>query len=90
MSVPKIGVAGIWLACLAAFLAEAGSTLVQIGRIVFWVLVVVHTIECAVFYRLLKRAPGSLGSHLAGTFVFGMFHVKDVQLAIESDAPVSG
>jgi uncharacterized protein YhhL (DUF1145 family) len=90
MNLPKIGIAVIWLACLAAFLAESDSTLGQIGRIVFWVLVVVHAIECAAFYRLLKRAPGSLGQHLAGTFVFGMFHVKDVQLAIERDAPASG
>jgi uncharacterized protein YhhL (DUF1145 family) len=90
MSLPKIGVAVIWIACLASFLAEPGSTAGQIGRVVFWVLVVVHAIECAAFSRLLKRAPGSLGRHLVETFVFGMFHVKEVQLAIERDAQVSG
>lgn len=89
MSPAKIGLTVIWLACIASFLAEPGSTAAQIGRIVFWVLVVVHAIECAAFYRLLKRAPGSIGQHLVETFLFGMFHVKDVQLAIERDAQAS-
>jgi len=89
MSLAKIGLVAIWLACIASFLAEPGSTAGRIGRIVFWVLVVVHSIECAGFYRLLKRAPGSLPQHLAETFAFGMFHIRDVQLAIERDAQAS-
>ena len=83
---PKVGILVVWLACLASFLAEPGSDAGRIGRILFWVLVVVHAIECGAFYKLLSRAPGSTGSHLARTFVFGMFHVRDAQLAIEAEA----
>jgi uncharacterized protein YhhL (DUF1145 family) len=86
MSLAKIGVGVLWLACIASFLAEPGSTAGRIGRILFWVLAATHAIECAAFYRLLKRAPGSLSHHLLSTFVFGMFHVKDVQLELQGDA----
>ena len=35
----------------------------------------IHAVECLVFLPRLKRAGGSLGSHLLQTFLFGMAHV---------------
>jgi uncharacterized protein YhhL (DUF1145 family) len=77
VSSPRIAVLVLWLALLASFLVS-DSTLASVGRVVFFLLVAVHVVECLVFLPRLRRAPGSLASHLAQTFVFGIVHVREL------------
>ena len=51
---------------------------------VFWILVVVHAVECAVFLPRLRAAGGSLANHLVQTFLFGIAHVSTLPGAEES------
>ena len=72
---PKIVVGVAWLFGLLSLLM-GGGTLWVVGRFVFWILVVVHAIECVVFLPRLRAAGGSLGNHLVQTFLFGIAHVQ--------------
>ena len=72
---PKIIVGIAWLFGLLSLLMGGGS-LWAVGRFVFWILVVVHAIECIVFLPRLRAAGGSLGNHLVQTFLFGIAHVQ--------------
>ena len=78
MSGAKRGLFAIWLLAALAFAGPADSALASAGRRVFWVLVVVHAIECVVFFPRLRRAPGSLGRHLMQTFLYGILHVREL------------
>jgi uncharacterized protein YhhL (DUF1145 family) len=68
----------VWLLSALAFLAPGDSALASAGRTVFWILVVAHTIECAIFLPRLRRAPGSLGHHLMQTFLYGILYVREL------------
>ena len=79
MSMAKPAVAVLWLLCIAAFFVAPASTVSSFGRGLFWLLAVVHAIECAVFFPVLRKAPGPLLRHLLRTFVFGILYVRDVR-----------
>jgi uncharacterized protein YhhL (DUF1145 family) len=84
---PKAMIIVVWIACLGAFALPAGTLASILGRGIFWFMIVVHTVECAVFLPQLRRAGGSLGNHLLQTFLFGVFHLRSVrQSAAESGA----
>lgn len=68
----------LWAVCIAAFFVPESSALAVPGPRLFWGLVIVHAIECAVFLPKLRRAGGSLANHLAQTMVFGFFHAREV------------
>ena len=72
---PKIIVGAAWLFGLLSLLMGGGAPW-TVGRFVFWILVVVHAVECVVFLPRLRAAGGSLGSHLVNTFLFGIAHVQ--------------
>lgn len=72
---PKIVVGVAWLFGLLSLLM-GGGTLWAVGRVVFWILVVVHAVECVVFLPRLRAAGGSLASQLVNTFLFGIAHVQ--------------
>ena len=86
MSVPKIVLVCIWLLCLFAFFLPADFAAASIGRSLFWLLLVVHAIECAVFRNTLRNAPGTFGHNLVQTMIFGVLHVRGLQ----EDADSSG
>jgi hypothetical protein len=81
----KILVLATWLFAAACFFVAPESTLAGLGRGLFWFLLVVHVIECAVFFPKLQRAPGSLIGHLGQTLVFGIVHARDLEPAAESE-----
>lgn len=81
MSLPKLLVIALWIACAIAFLVPAGSGLAVAGQRLFWGLLVVHAIECVLFLPRLRAAGGSLGEHLWKTLVFGFFYVRDLRPA---------
>lgn len=51
------------------------------GRRVFWVLLIVHAIECVIFLPRLRKLPGSLGHHLVQTMLYGVVHLRSAQSA---------
>ena len=78
MSGAKAAVFAVWVLCALAFLGPSDSRLAGAGQKLFWVLVVVHAVECAIFLPKLRRAPGSLAHHLAQTFLYGIVHVRSL------------
>lgn len=78
ISGPKWVVLVAWLLGAASLLLPREVALVGLGRAIFWTLAVVHAIECLVFLPRLRRAPGSLASHLRQTFLFGILHVREL------------
>ena len=79
MNPGKVALGILWALCLGAFLVETESNLAQIGRVTFWILVVVHAVECGVFLPTLRKSRGSLGGHLLQTFLFGFLHLREVR-----------
>ncbi len=64
MSNQKIAVLAVWIvSALAALLA--GGIIGTIGSLLFGLLVVAHAIECVVFLKEIRNAPGPLASQLA-------------------------
>jgi uncharacterized protein YhhL (DUF1145 family) len=75
----KAVLAVVWALCIAAFFMPADSTAAVLGRGLFWLLIVVHAIECVVFLPALRRAGGPLLPHLAKTFAYGFLHLREVR-----------
>ena len=71
----KLVLVAIWLWSIGGLFAP-GLPLAAAGRVVFWIMVVVHAVECVVFLPRLRRAGGSLGHHLVQTFLFGIAHLR--------------
>lgn len=80
MSSPRIAVLVLWLVILSSFLVS-DSALASVGRALAGLLVVAHILECLIFLPRLRRAPGSLATHLAQTLVFGIVHVRELPRA---------
>jgi uncharacterized protein YhhL (DUF1145 family) len=78
MSGPRLAVLSLWLISLAGFIIAPNSSLAGYGRLLFWVLLAAHVVECAVFLPKLRAAGGSLASHLGQTLVFGVVHVQEI------------
>lgn len=76
MNVFKGMVALLWLWGLLSFLVAPDSAFSVMGRFLFWILAVLHAIECLLFLPRLRAAEGSLAGHLVQTFVFGVAHVR--------------
>lgn len=81
MNINKIVTVLLWIASAGAWFVAADSSVVNILRGVFVFLVIAHIIEIAVFWKVLKNAPGSLGGHVFNTFLFGVFHVGPLKKA---------
>jgi uncharacterized protein YhhL (DUF1145 family) len=75
MSSAKIGVLVAWVFGFACFFVGGGSSIAVFGQYLFWFLLVAHAVECAVFFPVLRKAPGSLSEHLLQTMIFGVIHV---------------
>jgi uncharacterized protein YhhL (DUF1145 family) len=76
---PKVVLGLVWIWALASFFVAPESSASSVGRIVFWVLVVAHAIECVVFLPKFRRAGGSLPGHFAQTMIFGFLHASSLE-----------
>jgi len=74
----RTAVAALWVASVAVVLFASGTQAAVAAGGVFWIMVVVHAIECVVFLPRLRRAGGSLGAHLVQTFLFGVLHLRSL------------
>lgn len=82
----RLAVLVLWIAASSGFLVSP-SPLATAGRVLFGLLVIAHLAECVIFLPRLRRAPGSIGRHLALTFVFGIAHVRDLGRGPEGPGP---
>jgi len=78
MSAPKVLLLGVWILCLIALVTGGGGWFLALCRRVFWLMAVVHGIECLAFLGRLRQAPGSLASNLGQTLVFGFLHIREL------------
>jgi hypothetical protein len=81
----KLAVIALWILAAASFALPGDAGLGYWGRRLFFGLVLVHAIECVVFLPRMRRAGGSLASHLWQTFVFGVVYAQGLPRA--GDAP---
>ena len=73
-----------WLAGFAALSLPASSTYGQLGRLRLYVLVAVHVVECAAFFRTLRRTGRPLGLEVAQTLLFGVAHYAEAKLLVDA------
>jgi len=78
MSFAKVVVAAAWVLAIVSLASPQASSLVWTGRGLFWFLLLAHAVECLVFLPRLRRAEGSLATHLLKTMIFGVFYVRDL------------
>jgi uncharacterized protein YhhL (DUF1145 family) len=79
---PKVVVGILWVYCALSFFAPL--PLAGIGRLVFWVLLITHAVECAVFLPRMRAAGGSLAHHIAQVMLWGVFHGRTLPAASSS------
>jgi uncharacterized protein YhhL (DUF1145 family) len=81
MSKAKIGLLLCYAILALLAVTQYGTQIGIVARWILLVLVVVHTLEVAVFFQLCRKAGGSLAGHLINVFFFGVLHVKDMREA---------
>jgi len=83
----KIGVIATWLVAATGFLFPPETTFGTVGRALFWLLIVVHAVECAVFYGTLKRTGRPIAFELLQTMLFGVIHYGEAKVLAEAASP---
>ncbi|HIF95093.1 MAG: hypothetical protein ABGX04_08855 [Myxococcales bacterium] len=81
----------IWLISTACFFPPLQSTeLADFGRSLFWVLAVVHAVECVAFLGVLRKSSRPLPGELWQTFLYGIVHVSVVRKEIREQEEGQG
>lgn len=83
MSAAKISTLVLYVVLAALALTMGGSGIGTWSLYLLVILAIAHAVEVVVFYKVYKDAPGSLGGHILKVFLFGIFHVKEIQQARE-------
>lgn len=78
MALGKAVVIAAWIWGFASFFVAPASPITAWGRLVFYILMIAHAAECAMFFSKIKSAPGSLGENISKTMIFGMFHLNEI------------
>ena len=86
MSILKWAVLTAWAFGIVCFFDGRDTLLFTLGRASVVVMVVVHFVECFVFAKELRRAPGVFSEHLWLVFLFGFVHVREVRAAVTAAA----
>lgn len=79
MSTAKISILIAYAVLAAVALIAAGSTAGTWALNILVILAVAHVIEMGVFFKRCQRAGGSLPVHLLNVFLFGIFHIKEIE-----------
>ncbi|MAG31589.1 MAG: hypothetical protein CL908_11945 [Deltaproteobacteria bacterium] len=88
--IAKIVIGATWLFAVACFFPPlATKEIGSLGQSLFWVLAVVHAVECVLFLNVVKRSRRPLAGELWQTFLFGIVHVSLLrrELAEDADSP---
>ena len=84
MSSQKVVILLVWAASGLAS-AFAAGIIRTIGSMLFGLLVIAHLVECFVYRKELEDAPGSMGSQLVQTFLFGVVHMQELRAVSEGE-----
>lgn len=88
--VGKIVIGATWLFATACFFPVFQSQeFVVFGQTLFWVLAVVHAVECVAFLGVLRKSPRPLVGELWQTFLFGIVHVSILRKELEQEPGAS-
>lgn len=79
MSASKTLLLFVWLLCVVSFFLPADFRAASIGRSLFWLMLILHAIECVAFRSTLRVAPGGFSHNVMQTMVFGLFHLREVR-----------
>jgi len=71
-------VSAVWVWGLASIPEQTPVPLAQLGRVVFWLLVIAHTLEVVAYYDVIRGAPGSISSNIARTFLWGSLYLREI------------
>ncbi len=83
----KLGILATWFVAGAGFLFPDTTLFGRLGRLLFVLLAVVHSVECAIFYKTLRRTGRPLGVELLQTFFFGVIHYSEAKVLADSIEP---
>jgi len=81
MSAGKIVLLIVYAVLAVLALTQGDSAAGEWALRLIGILVVVHLIETAVYFKLCQTAGGSLPGHLLNVFLFGVLHVKVMKTA---------
>jgi uncharacterized protein YhhL (DUF1145 family) len=79
MSPAKIALLVIYAVLIALAALQGGTPTGDWSLRILLLVAAAHVVECAVFFRVLRAAGGSMVRHLFNVFVFGVFHVNEVR-----------
>jgi uncharacterized protein YhhL (DUF1145 family) len=79
---PKVIVGIAWVYCALSFFAPL--PLAGTGRLLFWGLLIIHAVECAVFLPRMRAAGGSLAHHIVQVMLWGVFYGSTLPEAAKS------
>lgn len=86
MSAGKIGSLVLYLVLVVLVITQAGTLVATLATWSIFVLVVVHAVEMAMYYRLCQQAQGSTAGNLLQVFLFGYFHMIEMKAAVAEKA----
>jgi uncharacterized protein YhhL (DUF1145 family) len=87
VNLSKLLTLAIWILGIGAFFCPVPSMAITVLRATVVFLTVAHLIEIALFWKILKNAPGSLPAHVFNTFLFGVFYVGPLKKAQQRPLP---
>lgn len=81
----KQGVFVLWIGSLAAWFL-GGGWIATAGQIAFGLTFLAHLVEFVVKRSVFEKAGGSMGHHFVQTMIYGLFHWKPLEDALEAEA----
>ena len=82
MSGTKIAILASYLV-LALVAVMADGQLSSYAMYILGGLALAHLVEIALFYKRCQQADGSMPVHVLSVFLFGIFHVKELEKAAQ-------
>ena len=83
IGIARFSVTMAWLFGAACFFYPLyDSGIGDVGRILFWVLLATHAVECLIFLPTLRKTDQPLIKELAATLIFGVIHFGQVKQAL--------
>jgi hypothetical protein len=80
----KQGVWVLWIGSLAMMLLGSGWVSTA-GRVVFWVTLAVHFVECFMNLALFRRAGRSMANQIVQNLSYGLFYWTPLKERLEAE-----
>ncbi len=86
MSPAKIGMYLTWVFLIAAQFVPALSNFRNPAFLALIILPIVHTLEFFFYIPLIKKIPGSMGTHFVQVLFHGLIHFIDMRKTLKAQA----